>query len=252
MNNKIKKNFGYTGMLIRLDDITENMNWELMDRCEKLFNRYDIKPLLGVIPDNKDEELLSHKKNENFWNKVREWEKKGWEISMHGFSHIYDKSTNKKDYFKYGGQSEFYGHIYEVQKSKIENGLKKFNNEGVAIRSFFAPNHTYDLNTFKALKESGIENVIDGYGLIPYTDRGLNFIPQLFYREIFLPFGIQSTQIHLNYWTEKDFQNFELFLKKNKDRFISFEEAISKVNNNIISKLINILIKFILKFLRIF
>ena len=50
----IKKN---TGLLIRFDDIAENMNWELMDRCEILLKKYDIKPVLGVIPNNKDEEL---------------------------------------------------------------------------------------------------------------------------------------------------------------------------------------------------
>jgi len=43
-----------TGMLIRIDDIAENMNWQLMDRCEILFKKYNIKPLLGVIPNNQD------------------------------------------------------------------------------------------------------------------------------------------------------------------------------------------------------
>ena len=59
--NKINK---YTGILIRLDDIAENMNWELMDKCEILFDKYNIKPLLGVIPNNQDPELLKYPKNE--------------------------------------------------------------------------------------------------------------------------------------------------------------------------------------------
>ena len=41
-----------TGILIRLDDIAENMNWPLMKKCELLFDKYNIKPLLGVIPGN--------------------------------------------------------------------------------------------------------------------------------------------------------------------------------------------------------
>ena len=52
----------YTGMLIRLDDVAENMNWELMDKCEQLFDKYNIKPLMGVVPNNKDKELLLYKK----------------------------------------------------------------------------------------------------------------------------------------------------------------------------------------------
>ena len=41
------------GILIRLDDIAENMNWDLMKKSELLFEKYRIKPVLGVIPENK-------------------------------------------------------------------------------------------------------------------------------------------------------------------------------------------------------
>ena len=136
--NKISEN---TGLLIRLDDIAENMKWEYMKKCEKIFDKYNVKPILGVIPNNKDKDLFNYEKNENFWEQVRNWQKKGWEISMHGFSHLYDKKTNKLDLFGYGGGSEFFGHNYENQKEKIQKGLKKFTDEGIKIRSFFAPNH---------------------------------------------------------------------------------------------------------------
>ena len=46
-----------TGILIRLDDIAENMNWDLMGRSERLFDKYKIKPVLGVIPNNEDKKL---------------------------------------------------------------------------------------------------------------------------------------------------------------------------------------------------
>ena len=55
MNNSIKNFLNqHTGLLVRIDDIAENMNWSLMNKCEVLFDRYNIKPLLGVIPCNKD------------------------------------------------------------------------------------------------------------------------------------------------------------------------------------------------------
>ena len=47
IKNYIKEN---TGILIRLDDIAENMNWDLMEKLELLFEKYGIKPILGVIP----------------------------------------------------------------------------------------------------------------------------------------------------------------------------------------------------------
>tara|TARA_B100000586_G_C20103141_1_gene425916 strand:+ start:1302 stop:2075 length:774 start_codon:yes stop_codon:yes gene_type:complete len=240
-----------TGILIRLDDIAENMNWDLMEKSEILFDEYKIKPVLGVIPNNQDQDLLSYPKKNNFWDLVRNWKNKGWKIAMHGLTHVYDKDTNRKDYFGYGGRSEFCGHSLEVQTERIKKGLKKFREEKIEIKSFFAPNHTYDLNTFNALKNSGINEVIDGYGLMPYLENEIKFIPQLFYKIYALPFGIQATQIHLNYWKENNFNNFVMFVKKNKNNFITYDEAIKKVNNNIQYKLINEFTKILLKTKRI-
>ena len=240
-----------TKILIRLDDIAENMNWDLMKKSELLFEKYGIKPVLGVIPNNKDNELLSYPKKNDFWNQVRIWRDKGWEIAMHGSTHVYDKICENKDYFGHSGESEFCGHSLETQTSKIKSGLKKFNDEKIEIRSFFAPNHTYDMNTFVALKNSGINEIIDGYGLMPYTENGLKFIPQLFYKLFILPFGIQTTQIHLNYWNQKDFDIFEKFIIKNSNKIISYDQAIEKINNNLFYKIINILIKKTLQIKRI-
>ena len=44
-------------ILIRFDDIAENMNWDLMNKCEILFDELNIKPVMGVIPNNKDKDL---------------------------------------------------------------------------------------------------------------------------------------------------------------------------------------------------
>ncbi len=237
----------HTGILIRIDDIAENMNWELMEKCEKLFNKYSIKPLLGVIPNNQDKELLKHQKKDKFWNKVRDWQNDGWEISMHGYTHIYDSKTNKRDYFSYGGDSEFFGHPYEEQVYRLESGLKKFKEENIKIRSFFAPNHTYDENTFLALKKVGINKIIDGYGLFPYFEKEINFMPQLFYENILLPFGLQSTQIHLNYWSEKDFTTFEKFIEKNLKKIKTYDQVLEGTSNSFISSFLRNALSTILK-----
>ena len=239
------------GLLIRLDDIAENMNWDLMNKCEQLFDQYNIKPLLGVIPKNKDPELLRFNKEEMFWEKIKKWSEKGWEICMHGYTHVYDTETRKKDIFNYGGSSEFFGHSLDEQKKRIKNGVDIFLSKDIKIRSFFAPNHTYDFNTFTALKENGIVNVIDGYGFFPYEKYGITFVPQLFYKEIMLPFGVQATQIHLNYWDLKKLSEFEFFLQNNEGRFLDFNQTISLTKNSKISSLLNKSLEIILKFKRI-
>ena len=103
MIKKIKNFFSSnTGLLIRIDDVAENMNWKLMKKSEALFEEYSIKPLVGVIPNNKDKDLLKFEKINNFWSIVRKWEKNGWEIAMHGYDHIYSShSKNKDDYFSF-------------------------------------------------------------------------------------------------------------------------------------------------------
>ena len=66
-----------------------------------------------------------------------------------------------------------------------------------------------------------------------------------------LPFGIQSTQIHLNYWKEDDYKDFEKFVLKNNNKIINFEKCIEKVNNNFLSRLINFSTKIAVKGLRL-
>ncbi len=253
MFNSIKKiATKYTGLLIRMDDISENMNWKLMDKCEILFDQYKIKPLLGVIPNNEDQELLRYPKNPKFWDRVSSWSEKGWEITMHGFNHVYTQKSDKRDIFNYGGNSEFYGLEYEEQLKKIETGLEKFKSSKIKVRSFFAPNHIYDNNTLKALKESGVNIIIDGYGLFPYFKYDLLFIPQLFYKEIILPLGIQSTQLHINYWDDKYFDNFKNFIKKNEKKIINLDYIIDITNPNNLQKITNYLVEKTLKTVRFF
>ena len=240
-----------TGILIRFDDIAPNMSWEMMDKCQKLLNYYDLKPVMGVIPNNQDNELLKYPKRENFWEIVKKWELNDWSIAMHGYNHLYDKETNKKDFFNYGGKSEFFGHSYEDQLSKIKKGLEIFEKNNIQIDTFFAPNHTYDRNTFKALKNSGILKIIDGYGLMPYSFNGIRFVPQLFYKLYLLPFGIQSAQIHINYQSEKDFINFKKFIEKYHKKVISADFAFSKISNSYLHKIINSAFEKLLKLKRL-
>ena len=254
MFNSIKKIASkYTGLLIRMDDISENMNWPLMDKCEILFDKYKIRPLLGIIPINKDPALLKYPYNSKFWDRVLNWKNKGWEITMHGFNHLYTQQSNsKKDIFNYGGNSEFYGLDYSEQLSKIQTGLSEFKKRNINIRSFFAPNHIYDENTLKALEVSGIKIVIDGYGLFPYYKDQILFVPQLFYKEIILPFGIQSTQMHINYWNNKDFENFEILINKINKKIINLDYIINISKPNIAQSLTNYLVEITFKTIRVF
>ena len=116
IKNYIKEN---TGILIRLDDIAENMNWDLMKKSELLFEKYEIKPILGVIPNNKDQELLNYpKKNIDFWDQIRKWKDKGWEIGMHGNNHLYQQLQNTTPTYLY---LIFHVDFFHLQKNLFQD-----------------------------------------------------------------------------------------------------------------------------------
>ena len=104
----------------------------------------------------------------------------------------------------------------------------------------------------KALKECNIKIIIDGYGLFPYYKFDLLFIPQLFYKEILLPFGIQSTQIHLNYWDNKYLQNFEYFINKNHNKVVDINYILDLAEPSFFKNSINYSVEKTLKAIRSF
>ena len=50
---------------VRLDDITPDMDWERFLKFKELLDRYQVKPLIGVVPENRDENLKSGYKKLN-------------------------------------------------------------------------------------------------------------------------------------------------------------------------------------------
>ena len=165
---------------------------------------------------------------------------------MHGFNHLYIKKQTKMIILNMAENQNFLANHYEDQSDKINRGLKIFRQNNIEIRSFFAPNHTYDINTFIALKNSGIFEVIDGYGLKPYKKDQIKFIPQLFYKFFFLPFGLQTTQIHLNKINDKNFNDFKKFVEKKYNLFVNYDQALSLLSNKLIDRILNKLIYFLL------
>ena len=64
--------------LIRLDDASDHMNTERWERIERMLDENGVKPLVGVIPLNRDTRLLIYDEDPDFWAKARAWQAKGW------------------------------------------------------------------------------------------------------------------------------------------------------------------------------
>jgi hypothetical protein len=91
---------------------------------------------------------------------------------------------------------------------------------------FFAPSHTFDLNTLIALYEnSNIKFISDTIAIKPYFFNNFIFIPQQFgkFRNIKLP-GYWTFCFHPNTMSSKEFLDFEKFIIKNRSYFASFKD----------------------------
>lgn len=208
--------------LIRLDDACPTQHSERWSKIETILDKYKICPLVGIVPDNADPKLKCQEADKDFWNKARKWQQKGWTIALHGLRHTYHKC--------HGGlnplwtDSEFVGLDYETQRQIIRKGIQILRDEGLDVDYFFAPSHTFDLNTVKALREIGIKHISDTIAFYPYTAFDTIFIPQIGgkCRHMKLP-GIYTFCFHPNNMTQKAFDDLERFLAANANQFTSFD-----------------------------
>ena len=221
-----------SGYLIRLDDMAPNMRWPEYFRAKKLFCDFGVRPVLGVIPNNEDPELkLFPECVFNFWDEIRDVQARGWTIAMHGYRHVYDSSGD--DILGMRDKSEFAGHDLAVQLERLELSKAVFDREGVHVDCFFAPSHTFDVNTLEGLKQIGVTSIFDGYGLFPFSANGMLFVPQLVGRPIAFPYGVHTSVHHLNNYLERDFVALERFVEKNHQKILSYPEAEALVRDDV-------------------
>lgn len=214
--------------LIRLDDASEYIDVEKWNAIEVLFDKYDIKPIVGVIPNNQDQDIVrKYPRDLNFWGKVKAWEAKGWTIALHGYSHVFSSEAGGINPVNF--ISEFAGLPLDEQKAKIRGGVQIFREHQLNPKLFCAPAHTFDQNTLKALTtESDIRIISDSVANDIYSMDGFYFIPLQSGHVQSLPFKLTTFCYHPNNMNEKDYQSLESFLKKYKEQFISFADLTFK------------------------
>ncbi len=211
----------------RMDDIAPRMNWEAFHRYIDLFHRHQVKPLLGIVPDNRDPVLNYGHENPDFWAIIRQLKEEGVvEISQHGYQHVYVTKRCGILGEKYGfaPQSEFVGLSYEEQFAKITAGQQILRREQLESDVWMAPGHSFDKVTLEALRMAGFKAVTDGLALYPFIENGLVFVPNQSWHIQASPFGFITQGLHINYSGDKEFRNLAEILKSRK-HCISFSEA---------------------------
>jgi len=208
--------------IIRLDDASPTMNRDNWKRVEMLLNSYNIKPIVAVIPNNRDPKLMIDRENSEFWLDVKRWQDRNWEIALHGFEHKY--ATKHKSIVPINDYSEFAGVSLDKQREKIREGIKIFREHNISCRAWIAPAHSFDENTIKALKEeSSIYIISDGIAWSTYYEYNIYWIPQQLWRPREMPFGTWTICYHPDEMKDRDFEILENFLEKNHNKFTSID-----------------------------
>lgn len=209
--------------LMRLDDASEYMDIKKWTRIETLLDKYNIKPIYGIIPSNEDPELLKYGKVDGFWKLMKNWQNKGWTPALHGYTHVFESEDGGIN--PVNKRSEFAGVLLERQKEKIKNGYEILKKNKIETKIFFAPAHTFDKNTLIALKEeSSIRIISDTVSNDVYFNDGFYFIPQQSGVCRKLPFKIVTFCYHPNIMEDDDFDRLEKFLELYGTCFVSMDQ----------------------------
>lgn len=217
--------------IVRFDDICPGMHWDNFQRFEAFFaNEVRIKPLLGIVPDNRDPKLNVQVKREDFWDQVRHWRDLGWTIAQHGYTHEY--ALNDAGILKVGNKSEFAGLPYSEQYNKLAIGQCILKEQDVWQPYFMAPSHSFDHDTLRALKSLGFVAITDGYGVYPYELEGIVAVPQLFATPCHFGFGVYTLCLHTNTMSQRQIDTTLRFMQTNAARFISFSDALGLRRND--------------------
>ncbi|MBQ0043376.1 MAG: DUF2334 domain-containing protein [Lachnospiraceae bacterium] len=212
-------------LLIRLDDITPTMNWENFNYIRQIFERLDVKPIIGVVPDNQDPKLDYGVAQPSFWEIVKELQEKGWTIAQHGYRHVYEE-TGCQGILHVKHDSEFAGIPFEEQRIRLQSGKEILQSHGITATMFMAPAHSYDKNTLKALKELGFESMTDGYAESPYRYKGLKFIPCRTDKPV-KPKVVDTICLHINGMKKEEFDKLEKYIAKNRKMFVSADDILN-------------------------
>lgn len=231
--------------LIRLDDACPYMDRAKWQRMEDILDKYGVKPLVGIIPANADPKTMIELEDPTFWEKAHSWERKGWQIALHGYDHCYISEKGMYGLNPMWGRSEFSGVSLDKQKGKIRKGVGILKDHGLEAKYFFAPSHTYDDNTLRALKdESDIRIISDTISRFPYKRDDFFFVPQIVGHCVDIPVpGIYTFCFHPNIMNDVDYNKLDAFLKRRYACFSDWNNIdISKFGKK---KLIDKLLSFL-------
>ena len=212
--------------LLRFDDICPTMRWDTWSEIESALISSGIKPILAVVPDNRDPVLQVNPPVSDFWERVRRWQELGWTIALHGFQHLYVAKagglvTRRK-------KSEFTSLPADVQRDKLQRGMDIFQREKIKSRVWIAPGNAFDEVTVSLLPGFGIDIVSAGWFWRPFVGPGpVTWFPCQLSILRPAPPGLWTVCYHHNSWNRQTLSQFQTNLERYRDRISTLESVLT-------------------------
>lgn len=209
--------------LLRVDDLCPTLDEERWPALRGILHEFRIRPILAVVPDNRDPHLVVSSPREGFWDEMLAMQDEGATIALHGYQHLC--LAHGKSLVPLHRDSEFAGAEYEEQFRRIRSGLQILQSRGLQPRLFVAPRHGFDRNTIRALEASDLLCLCDGFARMPFRRLGVTWIPQQLWAPVPKSKGIWTICLHPNSMTPSDLNALRDFLREYARQFTQFEQV---------------------------
>ncbi|MDB6029903.1 MAG: hypothetical protein JWM16_241 [Verrucomicrobiales bacterium] len=211
--------------LLRFDDLCPTMRWDYWSEIEALLLQLEIKPILGVIPDNQDDAFKLQRPVDDFWSRVRSWQARGWAIGLHGYQHRYVSANAGLVALR--KKSEFAGLPAQEQAEKLKQGVAIFRREKITPEVWIAPGNTFDATTVSLLPQFGVRVISDGQFFFPYLcDEGVMWVPQQLSGFRSVRRGVWTVCYHHNQWRDRDLRDFRENVEKYREDIWSLNDVL--------------------------
>jgi hypothetical protein len=211
--------------LIRLDDACDTMDRRKWDAVERMLDRHGVRPIVAVIPENRDPKLQLESRDLDFWRKVTAWAGKGWDVAMHGHTHVMHpiKTAVLLPFYK---RSEFAELSLAAQAAKVRAAWSLFLAQGIQPKIWVAPAHSFDLLTLEAVRtETAIRIVSDGIAWNAYYEYGFHWIPQQLWALAERSSGLWTVCLHPNTMDDGAIAALDTALGRFRGRLIGVKEV---------------------------
>lgn len=213
--------------LIRLDDACPTMDHARWSAIEGIIVRHGIRPIVAIVPDNADPDLMRCPADAGFWERARSWGSLSWSIALHG--HRHQLRPSRRGLVAISTKAEFTGLPWVEQRRRIREGVRILEGHGVRPEVWVAPAHGFDLATLQALREeSTIRIISDGFSRRANLHLGFTWLPQQLWQPREMPSGLWTICVHPNEMEDAAMRRLDEFLQSHKGSFPSPLDAASR------------------------